>query len=167
MRLFAISGSLRADSTNTKLLRTVQRLAPHNLSVEIFDALEQIPPFNPDREGDAAPTSVAALRADLKSCDVLLVSTPEYAHGVPGVLKNALDWVVGSGELYEKPVAILQTSAERGQYAHASLKETFAVMGTRLVCDAAFSPDMTNEAQLLNVLRKLEDAVRNASDSPP
>ena len=105
---------------------------------------------------------MAALRAHLKACNAFLVSTPEYAHGVPGVLKNALDWLVGSGELYEKPVAILQTSAERGPYAHASLKETLAVMGTYPVCEAAI-PQPIDEARLMQFIAELVSGIEKVS----
>ena len=140
MRIFAISGSLRAQSGNTALLEALRRFAPPSVVVEIFHELELIPPFNPDRENDEPPAAVAHFRDGLKNADVVLFSTPEYAHGVPGVLKNALDWVVGSGELYEKPVAILQTSATRGANALASLKATLAIMGTKLLVQTVIEP---------------------------
>ena len=163
VQIFAISGSLRAESANTALLRAIRRLAPDGVAIDLFDALEQMPPFNPDCETEAAPSSVAALRAHLKACDAFLVSTPEYAHGVPGVLKNALDWVVGSGELYEKPVAILQTSAERGQFALASLKETLAVIGTRLVCEVTLLPPQAGEeSHLAQFISALVNEVQKA-----
>jgi NAD(P)H-dependent FMN reductase len=141
MKIFAISGSLRAQSANTALLLALVRFAPDFVSVEIFQELERIPAFNPDRENDEPPVAVAHLREGLKAADVVVFSTPEYAHGVPGVLKNALDWVVGSGELYEKPIAILQTSATRGANALASLKATLAIMGTKLMCESVVVPD--------------------------
>src|SRR6185295_10310984 len=84
--------------------------------------------------------AVAEFRFQLRKSAGVIFSTPEYAHGVPGVLKNALDWVVGSGELYEKPIAVLRTSAVRGANADASLKATLAIMGTKLICEAVLAP---------------------------
>lgn len=140
MKIFAISGSVRAQSGNTALLQALKRFAPSGVEVEIFSELEAMPAFNPDRENDEPPPSVAHFRAGLKNADIVIFSTPEYAHGVPGVLKNALDWVVGSGELYEKPIAVLRTSALRGANADASLKATLAIMGTKLICEAVLAP---------------------------
>jgi len=144
MRMLAISGSLRAGSSNTALLDAAARSAPADIAVALFARLEEIPPFNPDREGEMPADSVAALRSAVREAGVVLFSTPEYAHGVPGVLKNALDWLVGSGEFYEKPVALLHVSA-RGEFARASLKETLAIMGTKLVFDGEISAESPSQ----------------------
>ena len=130
LRILAISGSLRAASSNTALLRAAGRLAPQHVTVALYGGLAELPTFNPDR--DAAPDpAVTALRAQLQAADGVLISTPEYAHGVPGSLKNLLDWVVGSGELVDKPVALLHAS--RSPWALASIRETLSVMSARLV----------------------------------
>ena len=94
-KILAISGSLRAGSSNTALLRAAQALAPAGATVELYAGLAELPHFNPDLEGHE-PDSVHALRASLRAADAVLFSSPEYAHGVPGSLKNMLDWVVGS-----------------------------------------------------------------------
>ena len=112
MRILAISGSLRRISSNTTLLRAIDALAPPGVEVTLYDGLADLPAFNPDFEG-AEPSSVLAFRGQLKSADGVFISSPEYAHGVPGSLKNALDWIVGSGELVDKPVAILNASPWR------------------------------------------------------
>ncbi len=130
LRILAISGSLRAASSNTALLLAAARLAPDGAEITLYRGLGELPPFNPDRDDDSDP-AVADLRAQLRAADGLLISTPEYAHGVPGVLKNLLDWVVGSGDLVDKPVALLHAS--RSPWALASLRETLAVMSARLV----------------------------------
>ena len=83
-------------------------------------------------------TAVTRFRARLQACDAVLISSPEYAHGVPGVLKNALDWVVASGELIDKPVALINTSA-RATHAWASLANTLSVMSARVVRDASIT----------------------------
>ena len=138
VRVLAISGSLRRASSNSALVRAVARLAPGEVEVSIYHELEQLPPFNPDLEGCSTPAAVTRLRAALRACDAVLISSPEYAHGVPGVLKNALDWVVGSGELVDKPVALINTSA-RATHAWASLAETLSVMSACVVLDASIT----------------------------
>jgi chromate reductase, NAD(P)H dehydrogenase (quinone) len=132
MRALAISGSLRSQSTNTVLLRALAELAPPELEIVFFQELDQIPPFNPDLEAENSTGPVARFRAVLRGSAAVLFSTPEYAHGLPGVLKNALDWVVGSGELSGKPVVLVNASS-RGTYAQASLKEILKTMDATLL----------------------------------
>jgi len=128
MNLLAVSGSLRADSSNLRALLAVQRLAPSGWTVMLRPPLDDLPHFNPDVEEKGLPPVVAAWRKDVASCDVLLVSSPEYAHGVPGVMKNALDWLVGGMEMTDKPFVILNATPP-SEYAQASLIETLLVMG--------------------------------------
>jgi NAD(P)H-dependent FMN reductase len=130
IQLLTICGSLRRESASGALLQKLADAAPLGVTVRLFDQLEAVPPFNPDRENEPVPAPVAALRSHVAGADAVIFSTPEYAHGVPGVLKNALDWLVGSGELYEKPVLIVHPTT-RGEYARASLLETLKIMGTR------------------------------------
>lgn len=134
MRILAISGSLRAASSNTILLRAAARLAPEGIEVVLYDGLGDLPHFNPDLE-DAPIPSVLDFRGRLKAADGILISSPEYAHGVPGTLKNALDWVVGSGEFVYKPVALLNASP-RSTHGQASLIETLSVMTAAIVPEA-------------------------------
>lgn len=138
MRLLAISGSLRARSTNTAALSAAARLAPAGLALVLYDGLAQLPHFNPDldREGMEPPAPVGALRSSIETSDGVLFSTPEYAHGLPGSLKNALDWLVSAPAFYGKKVAILDTSAAYSVHAVASLIEVLSTMGTRLVREA-------------------------------
>ena len=131
VRLLAISGSLRAASSNTTLLHAAMRLAPANVAIEFCDALGELPYFNPDLDGETPPRAVSEFRAQLKAADGILICSPEYAHGVPGVLKNALDWIVSSGELMDKPVALLNASFA-ATHAHAALSEILSVMMARL-----------------------------------
>lgn len=135
VRVLAISGSLRSASSNSALIAAAARVAPATVTVVVYPALGDIPPFNPDLE-DRPIASVRRFRSALESCDALLISSPEYAHGVPGVLKNALDWVVGSGELIDKPVALINASA-RATLAQASLKDTLTTMSARIVDEAS------------------------------
>jgi len=132
MRILAVSGSLRSRSTNTVLLRALVLLAPPEVQIVLYDELEQIPPFNPDLEAATHLGSVDRFRSALRDSDIVVFSTPEYAHGVPGALKNALDWTVGSGELAGKPVVMINASS-RGIHPQASLKEILATMGARLL----------------------------------
>jgi chromate reductase len=136
--VLAMSGSLRRGSSNSALVRAVPRLAPDTVEVFIYGELEALPPFNPDLDDEHAPAAVARFRAALRACDAVLISSPEYAHGVPGVLKNALDWVVGSGELVDKPVALINTST-RATHAWSSLAETLSVMSARVILDASIT----------------------------
>jgi chromate reductase, NAD(P)H dehydrogenase (quinone) len=136
IHILGISGSLRAKSCNTTLLRAAAKLASSRaMSITIYSALGELPHFNPDLEG-TEPSSVIKFRDELQNCGGVLISSPEYAHGVPGVLKNALDWIVGSGELVDKPVALLNASP-RSTYAQASLRETVTVMSGRLIEEAS------------------------------
>ena len=138
VRVLAISGSLRQASSNSALIGAAARLAPDTVEVSIYRELGMLPPFNPDLDNGPAPAAVIRFRAALKACDAVLISSPEYAHGVPGVLKNALDWVVGSGELFDKPVALINTSA-RATHAWESLAETLSVMSAQVVLDASIT----------------------------
>lgn len=126
MRILAVSGSLRAGTSNTALLEAVVVVAQQGVEVKLYEGLGELPHFNPDLEGKGLPQTVRAWQQALRESDALVVLTPEYAHGVPGVLKNALDWVTGSGELAGKPVALFNASS-RSVCAQASLAETLTV----------------------------------------
>lgn len=104
--------------------------------MSIYEPLERLPPFNPDLDTDVPPSEVLEFRAALQNCDAVLISSPEYAHGVPGVLKNALDWVVSSGEFVDKPVALVNAS-KRATHAWNSLLETLTVMSARVNHEAS------------------------------
>jgi len=138
MRILAVSGSLRARSANTAALVAASRLAPDGVVVEVYDGLASLPHFNPDLDGEGMepPEPVAALRRSIETVDGVVFSTPEYAHGLPGALKNALDWLVSTPAFYGKPVALIDTSAAYSVHAVASLLEVLSTMGTRLVRDA-------------------------------
>lgn len=135
MNFLAISGSLRATSLNSALLRATARLAPQGLSIQVFQGIGDFPLFNPDIEfTDPAP--VAHLRAQVIAADALIIASPEYAHGVTGVLKNALDWLVGSEAFVNKPIALFNASPS-SVYAAAALKEIVTVMSARVVDEAS------------------------------
>lgn len=111
-------------------------LAPAGVTVTLRAPLDDLPYFNPDVEEQGLPPVVAAWRAAIADCDALLISTPEYVHSLPGVMKNALDWLVGGMEMDCKPYAVLNATPP-GEYAQASLLEILNVMGGRHVRDAS------------------------------
>ena len=134
MRLMAISGSLREASTNTNVLQAVARLALPGIEVGIYRGLRTLPPFNPDLDGAFLPPEVIELRRQVGMADALLICSPEYARGIAGALKNALDWLVSGDELPGKPVAVINAS-QRSVHADASLRlvlETMAAPCHRL-----------------------------------
>jgi chromate reductase len=137
MKILAISGSLRSVSKNTALLRAVTSLAPQGVEITLYGGMGEIPLFNPDLDDldhGKAPAPVLDLRAQLQAADGVFICTPEYAHGVSGVMKNALDWLVGSGEFTQKPT-VLFNAAPGSEHAHAAMLETLTTMGA-LVVDA-------------------------------
>jgi chromate reductase len=157
-RILAISGSLRSASSNSVLLRAAASLAPKEIEIAIFAGLGDLPHFNPDLDGDVPPTPVADLRRRLREADGVLISSPEYAHGVPGVLKNALDWLVRSAELVDKPVAIID-NLPRGAWALASLKEILTVMTACLIEESSFTvPLTTNKIDESDILGNEEQS---------
>jgi NAD(P)H-dependent FMN reductase len=137
MNILAISGSLRAASNNSALLRAVARLAPASIVVELFGDLGNLPLFNPDIEAVNLPV-VARFREQLIAADAVIIASPEYAHGVTGSMKNALDWMVGCEAFVNKPVALLNASP-RAVHAHASLKETITVMSALIVEESSIT----------------------------
>lgn len=137
IKVLAISGSLRAASLNTALLRAVARLAPPTIEVVLYRGLGELPLFNPDIES-STPQSVADLRTQILTADALLIASPEYAHGVTGAIKNALDWMVGNESFIHKPVALLNASP-RATHAQAALRETVTVMSARIIEEASIT----------------------------
>ncbi len=150
MRVLALSGSLRRVSKNTALLAAAALVAPEGVTVTPFEGLAELPPFNPDHE-DQAPEPVRAFQAALAASDAVLICCPEYAHGLPGAFKNALDWVVGSGELVGRPVGLLNASMQ-ADFAQANLRETLGVMSARLVEGACLRVPLAGPAQAPDTL---------------
>jgi chromate reductase, NAD(P)H dehydrogenase (quinone) len=156
--ILTLCGSLRTKSSNAALLAAAGHLAPAGVTVTRYLALAALPAFSPDLdtvEGEPAPpAAVSHLRSALQGADAVLVSSPEYAHGLPGALKNALDWVVGSGELVGKPVGVLSASAA-SQYAHPQLVEVLATMTAVVVPGAT---------RVINIPRRGADAAALVAD---
>lgn len=172
-RIVAISGSLRPDSSNTALLRALATLAPDGVSVTLYHELGELPHFSPERDIEPAPHAVQTLRDLISGSDAVVICTPEYAHGMPGSLKNALDWLVGSGELVDKPVAALSASpsADGGANARAWLVQTLTVMSAKVVPEASFAIGLVRtkldaagrvvDVETIHLLRGIFTALKN------
>jgi chromate reductase len=179
-RILLLSGSTRGASTNTAALRTVQAVAPDGVRIVLHDVLAALPAFNPDDDHEPLHPEVAQLRRQIAESGAVLFCTPEYAGGLPGSFKNLLDWTVGGGELYGKPVAWVNVAAEgRGRGAEASLRTVLGYVGAGCVEAACRSVPVprsavgadglvTDEhirAGLAGVLRALVDHVVSRPDS--
>lgn len=136
MKVLALCGSLRAASMNRALLEACVRVAPP-FRVDIFGGLGALPLFNPDLEA-SLPAPVGALHAALERADAVLIASPEYAHGVTGVLKNALDWLVSFPPFVDTPVAIFNASP-RSVHADAALREILTTMSANIIVDACLA----------------------------
>jgi chromate reductase len=136
VRLLLVSGSTRAGSTNTAALRTACDVAPPSVTATLYEGLAELPAFNPD-DDDSPHYAVRKLRQALSEADGVLFCTPEYAGSLPGSLKNLLDWTVGSGELYGKPVAWVNVAAEgRGKGAEQALASVLGYVGSVVISQA-------------------------------
>ncbi|MEX0957614.1 MAG: NADPH-dependent FMN reductase [Rhizobiaceae bacterium] len=126
IRIGAICGSLRVQSTNQLLLQAFAKAAPAPVHIDTSLSLALLPLFNPDLER-ATPDSVSDLAERIDVCDGLLIASPEYAHGMTGVLKNALDWLVSRSEIPGKPVMLVHASA-RSDTSREHLREVLRTM---------------------------------------
>jgi chromate reductase len=145
MRLLGISGSLRRTSTNSALLGALAANAPDDIIVEISDLIGELPIFNPDREGDRTPATVEAFGRQIREADGLIFACPEYAHGIPGGLKNALDWMVSRDEIPNKPAMLIRAST-RSDHALGALQEVLHTMSLRLMPEIGFSVHLLGKA---------------------
>lgn len=144
-RFLAICGSLRLASTNRILLEAFARHGATSATIEMAPDLATIPPFNPDHEGAATPAAVCVLASRIAAADGLIIAAPEYAHGIPGALKNALDWLVSRSEIPGKPVMLVHASA-RGTYVRDHLGEVLRTMSVRLCDREAFEVHLIGKA---------------------
>ena len=176
MKLVTLCGSLRASSSNRALLRAYGRLAPASISVQHYEQLGELPHFNPDLDTETVPHSVGTLRNLVASADAVVISTPEYAHGLPGVFKNALDWLVSDPAFAGRSVVILHAS--RGStWALDSLREVLRTMSARIIESASVtlhlgSNQLDTEAILARddlrqlLLHSLEELEKDAKMKP-
>jgi chromate reductase, NAD(P)H dehydrogenase (quinone) len=152
MKILAISGSLRVISSNTAILRSIAKLAPSNIQFSIYDGLGNLPHFNPELDDDKVISLVQDWRDLISESDGIIFCTPEYAHGLPGVLKNGLDWIVSSGEFMDKPTAVISASPsiDGGVRANDALVQTLRVMMAkiteeRILCIPAVSAKLNGD----------------------
>jgi chromate reductase len=152
VRIVAISGSLKHSSANSTLVRALGDAAPR--SVFVWERLGELPHFTPDDDGGEP---VASLRDAVTGADAVLIATPEYAGGMPGSLKNALDWLVGTGELYDKTVVVLSAapSAERGGNARRWVEEVVGMQGAHVALSTTVAP----ADEVPDVLHRVLDAL--------
>lgn len=143
VRLLSICGSLQARSANRAALAVIESSATTiGATVARFTDLEAIPAFNVDR-AEPAPPAVAALRTQLAAADAVAIAAPEYAGGVAGAVKNATDWIVGSGELYAKPVAVVSCGTSGGEHARRQLVQSLTWQGAHVVADLGIAAPRT------------------------
>jgi chromate reductase, NAD(P)H dehydrogenase (quinone) len=156
IQVFAVSGSLRSHSTNAALIQRYAQLAIGKMTLDIYTGLSHLPHFNPDLEpGDL---SVSDLISRVRQADAFVVSTPEYAHGIPGSLKNALDWLVSTDAFIEKPFALLQ-ACPRSTFAPASLIEVLKTMSGIHVQGADVTIDLKRSAATAEEILQTRETV--------
>jgi NAD(P)H-dependent FMN reductase len=154
--IFAISGSLRKGSSNHAVLEVLGSQLPESTTYKIYDGLSFIPAFDPGLDNDSPPAPVTDLRNQLAEADAIIICTPEYAFGVPGALKNALDWTVSSGSFSGKPTALI-TASTGGEHAHEAMIKILGAI------DAKLTPETT---LLVQFIRTKIDGDGNVSDQP-
>lgn len=140
LNVLALCGSLRKASINAALLRAAARLAAPEVDIEVADWLGRLPLFNPDLEPEL-PLPIRALHLAVAHADAILIATPEYAHGVSGTIKNALDWLVSFEPFIHKPVAVINASP-RAHHANDALRETLRTMSAGLVGERSFAVEL-------------------------
>jgi chromate reductase, NAD(P)H dehydrogenase (quinone) len=158
MNILAISGSLREASYNTAALNALKFLAPSNTNIIIFNRIGEMPLFNPDREDELMP-ALEELRRLLAKADGLIISSPEYAHGISGVLKNSLDWLVSGCEFVNKPIMLINTSP-RANIALDSLREIIKTMSGLIIESSCVSvPLLGSGLNLQEIIKNKEISV--------
>lgn len=132
VNLLAISGSARALSTNTAMLRAIAARAPAGVRLSVFHRLDQLPVFSPDAEGEHTPAAVLDLLDRIAAADGLIIASPEYVRSIPGGLKNAIDWMVSRPEIIAKPIALAHAS-HRGDDMLTSLRRVLGTVSQRFM----------------------------------
>jgi chromate reductase len=168
VRLLGVCGSLQARSGNHALLETARACAPPGVEVMLFEGLHTLPLFDPDVDASGAPEPVLAWRAGLEASDALLVATPEYGFSLPGALKNAIDWVIGSGEIEGKIVAITASVniAGRGRRGLEALADTLRALNTRILGGAGIVRGPTFEREVVALLEAVAAEARDPAPPP-
>jgi chromate reductase len=180
IQVLAICGSTRQSSSNHHLIRAISDLSAGRFTVTLLDSLTDIPHFNPDQDltADSAPAAVQQFRAQLNAAEAVLICTPEYAIGVPGTLKNAIDWTVSSMHFSGKPVALV-TAGTSGHKAHQSLLGTLLIIESRIapgaqlvvssvktkVNEQGVITDAVTETQIRKLITALEEVVHGKAEA--
>jgi chromate reductase, NAD(P)H dehydrogenase (quinone) len=178
MRVLGISGSLRRESHNTRLLGVAAKLVPPPAELELFEGLKDVPPYDEDDDGDLAPRGARRLREAIAAADAVLIATPEYNSSIPGQLKNALDWAsrpFPDNVLRNKPVAVIgaSTGSFGAVWAQAEVRKVLGSIGARVVdvelpvagAEEAFGGNRLADEQLQRRLaRILAELVEAAGD---
>jgi chromate reductase len=178
MRVLGISGSLRRESHNTRLLGVAAKLVPPPGELELFEGLKDVPPYDEDDDGDLAPGGARRLREAIAAADAVLIATPEYNSSIPGQLKNALDWAsrpFPDNVLRNKPVAVIgaSTGSFGAVWAQAEVRKVLGSIGARVVdvelpvagAEAAFGGNRLADEELQRRLaRILAELVEAAGD---
>lgn len=161
MRILAVCGSLQARSRNLALVQAAMASAPPGVTIALFDGLRDLPHFDPDLDAAGAPPSVTRWRDALTASDAVLIACPEYAFSLPGVVKNAIDWVVGSGELERKIVGLTAAThhPERGRRGLAALREPLTALSATIVGGEPIARGPDADRQVADLVRALADAV--------
>lgn len=131
INIVALSGSIRKKSSTQKALNSLKNFMPNSVEYEIYNGIEKLPHFNPELDNDQPLAEVQVYRELLSRADGVIICTPEYIKGVPGVLKNALEWLVSSAELYTKPVAVI-TASGNGENAHQALQLNLSMLNANV-----------------------------------
>lgn len=166
MRILAISGSLQAVSSNRTLLAVAAARAPTGVELIAFESIRDLPHFDPDLDRPGAPpAAVDRFRRALSQCDAVMLASPEYGSTLPGVVKNAIEWTVSSGELASKPVAITAavSSPERGRLGLAALRHTLESLGARVVGGEPIAKGSTFDADVAILVEALVACARSKS----
>lgn len=166
LRILAVSGSLQRKSGNLTLLQTAAASAPALVEIVLFEGLRDLPHFDPDLEGTSLP-AVDVWRRALSESDAVLIASPEYGHSLPGALKNAIDWVIGSGELEQKVVAITAAvpAPERGRRGLAALAGTLGALRTTIVGGEAIARGPSFDGEVRDLVLALVEAARAANEA--
>ncbi|WP_092039285.1 NADPH-dependent FMN reductase [Methylobacterium pseudosasicola] len=157
MRLLALSGSTRRASTNTALLRALQAVAPTRMRIDVYDRVGSLPVFSPDLEGPLTPVAVQDFMQSVHACDGMILSSPEYVRSIPGGLKNAIDWLVATHHVIDKPIALVHAS-QRGDDMLQVMRTVLATISTN------FNPEIFFRLSLLN---ETPDGIAQIVGAPP
>jgi chromate reductase, NAD(P)H dehydrogenase (quinone) len=164
VKILAICGSLQQKSSNIALLQHAIAAAPEGVEIALFDGLRALPHFNPDLESEAELPTVAEWRRALRGSEAVLIACPEYGHSLPGALKNGIDWVIGTGELERKVVAITAAvpAVERGRRGLKALADTLGAVSAKIVGGEPIARGPNFEREVGELVRALAAAARDA-----